>query len=159
MTCPSDSVIRVDDSMTWCELEGGTHVGTTLDWHTPGRLATASQLIDGRPASVVTFYTSGRIESIRVSGASESRETSFQWYPTGELRLRAEWRDEKLDGDYRMWHEDGSLKIGGTYDMGFRSGIWTVRETTESEARVVEYGESEGPKPLPASISQSDGSS
>ncbi len=77
--------------------------GVFRQWRPDGSLALAGQVENGKKSGVWTAYAT--------DGTTVIKEESYG-------------ADEKLDGSYKLYHENGQLKEEGSYAAGQKSGVW-----------------------------------
>ncbi|MEN0051612.1 MAG: hypothetical protein AAF806_31400, partial [Bacteroidota bacterium] len=67
-------------------------------------------------------------------GALEGREVSY--FPSGELREKAFYENDLLDGVYESWFSPTRIRTKGKYELGKKQGEWKTHELNSSVIKV-----------------------
>lgn len=105
---------------------------THKSWHVTGELA--SEVEDGITTS---YYKSGAVKSVSTDTSStdywENGNKKTYW-PLENGRA-----DFKPHGEWKAWHENGTLGIQGTFVNGKKDGRWLHHDSTGTLTKIVIY--------------------
>lgn len=73
-------------------------------------------------------------DSIKTAYANDTKQ---EHYPNGQIKMEAKMNNEnKMEGEYKEYWENGKLKVKGNYENGFKIGVWKYyKETGEFERK------------------------
>ena len=88
-----------------------------------------------------TFFFPGEKKYIVLQyDEQEQRDgVCISWYENGNKNSEARYVHGKVDGKYRVWHENGKLFYKGQYDMGREIGVWTFYDTLGVKTKEVSH--------------------
>lgn len=58
-------------------------------------------------------------------------------YQDGKLEQKSNFKDDKLDGEYKYYFPDGIQIITGSYLNGKKNGVWTTRYANGKQQREI----------------------
>jgi len=50
---------------------------------------------------------------------------NIRFPPETNQQFESHWKDDKRDGPYTLWHENGQKRIESHYKNGEQDGLWT----------------------------------
>ena len=63
----------------------------------------------------------------------------MQYYRNGQLKLSANYKDDKLEGSYTLYNSAGVKKYSGKYLNDIKDGIWKYYKDDKSFDYQIEY--------------------
>ena len=91
-------------------------------------LALSAQVGSWSDRLEVTSYADGRPAAVRAYHDGQKAGTHVEWWPSGALRVVAQYSDDAYNGEYRSWYETGRPYELRHYAHGRESGMqqsWT----------------------------------
>ena len=64
-------------------------------------------------------------EAARIAKVEAGRTTKVRYWPNGQKRIEAHYKNGELDGLETEWHENGKKKSEHHYKNGVKDGLWT----------------------------------
>jgi len=72
------------------------------------------------------FYPDSTIAE-RVTYVNDIKQGEWtQYYPTGKIWLKSNYRDGKINGKFEVWFENGIIEYSGQYKDDSREGPWVI---------------------------------
>jgi hypothetical protein len=110
--------------------------------HAAGRAPTAvaaPAAIAAAPACKIerTFFSTGGLESERTECNGRLQGTYRMWHQNGALFLRTRYVANRLHGEGTKWYPNGRQMAHGAFVDGMKDGPWTF---WDAEGRVVKRG-------------------
>ena len=81
--------------------------------------------INGRIGKAKFWHENGQQKTIIKYNANNKLNGSFQhWNENGQLEIQSNYNDGKINGKYQRWFENGQLEIQSNYNDGKRIGVY-----------------------------------
>jgi antitoxin component YwqK of YwqJK toxin-antitoxin module len=95
---------------------------------------------DGNLQGMVrSYYPSGKI-SEEVAWLENKKQGSWkQYYENGSLRLKCRYENDMLNGLYEVFSADSTIKVRGAYLENNSNGIWSFYDETGLEVYSIKY--------------------
>lgn len=71
----------------------------------------------------IIFFTTISLASF---ASNKSAEVIEEYYENGQLKIKKEYKDEKLNGKYEEYYENGQLEIEKEYNQDKLDGVYRV---------------------------------
>ena len=71
----------------------------------------------------IIFFTTISLASF---ASNKSTEVIEEYYENGQLKIKKEYKDEKLNGKYEEYYENGQLEIEKEYNQDKLDGVYRV---------------------------------
>lgn len=115
------------------KFNSGEMTGTWKYYYSNGELQSIQKYRNGKNISI-DFWT--------ISGdhiVKDGNGTAELLFPNGQIMSRMSYKNNKLDGEYITWHENGVKASEGYYNKGRLSGVWRFWDADGKQIRSEEY--------------------
>ncbi|MFL5754519.1 MAG: toxin-antitoxin system YwqK family antitoxin, partial [Bacteroidia bacterium] len=115
--------------------------GMQTEYHPNGKLHYSKMMKDGTETGLVKrFWEKGNLaEEYTIDSLGNKQGARIMGYENGNFQLKANYKDNKLDGPYIYYWPNGKLRAEGTYEADNKTGEWKMYDSTGVKTKTDNY--------------------